>query len=106
NANIPNHQLIQLRHHCGARRNIHVYTSGPTVTRAKSYGEQVNTIASGALNEQSEPEALEANAKDRVGALLYTSGTTGFPKGVMLSNKALLCVAEESAKIRNLGPND
>lgn len=51
-----------------------------------------------------EPEG-EALARD-VAALLYTSGTTGAPKGVMVSHQGLLHFARVSCASRELGPAD
>ncbi|SNR27495.1 class I adenylate-forming enzyme family protein [Puniceibacterium sediminis] len=41
-----------------------------------------------------------------VAVLLYTTGTTGDPKGVMLSHGNLLYAAKASAELRDLGPGD
>lgn len=38
--------------------------------------------------------------------MLYTSGTTGFPKGVMLSHKNVIGNAEALGRIMNLSPED
>ncbi|HVF63701.1 MAG TPA: AMP-binding protein [Casimicrobiaceae bacterium] len=43
---------------------------------------------------------------DDVAAIVYTSGTSGRPKGVMLTHANLLFVATASAQLRRLGPTD
>jgi len=48
---------------------------------------------------------LTAQAKD-LALILYTSGTTGAPKGVMLSHANLLANAESVVAYLGLGPND
>ncbi len=46
-------------------------------------------------------EATESIAEDDVAILVYTSGTTGAPKGAMLTNKNLLWAANAIASIEN-----
>ena len=43
-------------------------------------------------------------ARDQVAVLLYTSGTTGRPKGVMLTHGNVLFIAERTCRIRRLAP--
>ncbi|MDY0107400.1 MAG: class I adenylate-forming enzyme family protein [Giesbergeria sp.] len=49
-----------------------------------------------------EPPPLQ----DDVAALIFTSGTTGAPKGVMVTHEALIHFARVSAASRSLGPQD
>lgn len=44
--------------------------------------------------------------QDEVAALIFTSGTTGQPKGVMVTHEGLLHFAQVSAQSRALGPQD
>ena len=58
----------------------------------------------GAVREQAtvEPPPLQ----DDVAALIFTSGTTGDPKGVMVTHEGLIHFARISAQSRALGPRD
>ena len=49
---------------------------------------------------------IEKGAPDDLALLNYTSGTTGHPKGVMLSHTNLLCAAEAFAKAEEVRPSD
>jgi malonyl-CoA/methylmalonyl-CoA synthetase len=51
---------------------------------------------------RAEPEPLAS----QVGAVIFTSGTTGAPKGVMMTHDGVLHFARVSAASRALGPND
>ena len=113
NARLSAREVDEIRDHCGARRVI--YTTSVSVharEHAKRHGATiqdatpVGPIAVGPLNESVEPEPVPAEAAQRVAALIYTSGTTGLRKGVMLAHRNLLFVAEASAKIRSLTPDD
>lgn len=43
---------------------------------------------------------------DDLASIVYTSGTTGFPKGVMLSHRNMLSNAEAGARVVDLGASD
>ncbi|MBV8335364.1 MAG: AMP-binding protein [Alphaproteobacteria bacterium] len=49
---------------------------------------------------------IDKGAPDDLALLNYTSGTTGHPKGVMLSHANLLCAAEAFAKAEDIRPTD
>ncbi|MEJ5166279.1 MAG: long-chain fatty acid--CoA ligase [Thermoanaerobaculia bacterium] len=43
---------------------------------------------------------------DQVATIIFTSGTTGNPKGVMLTHKNIACNVEEALKLFDIGPKD
>ncbi len=47
-----------------------------------------------------------ADPAQQVAALIYTTGTTGDPKGVMLTHRNLLFIARVSSALRRLAPGD
>ncbi|WGS51858.1 AMP-binding protein [Paraburkholderia sp. D15] len=51
-------------------------------------------------------EPVEAANARQCAALIYTTGTTGAPKGVMLSHRNLAFIAAMSSGLRRVGPDD
>jgi len=111
NARMSPRELDSIRAHCQPRRVLYL---GDDSADARHHAERVQatrlslgrwgTIAVTALDERCTPEPVTGNPAQDVAALLYTTGTTGTPKGVMLSHRSLLFVAAVSSRLRGLSP--
>ena len=53
-----------------------------------------------------QPDSLRVPTKDSIGLLMYTSGTTGVPKGVLLSHSNLIAAGTNVAKAHDLSDQD
>ena len=71
---------------------------------AQAVASQLEGLRHSASNPKATPEPGAHGA--RVAAMIFTSGTTGQPKGVMVSHAGLLSFARISAQSRQLGPQD
>jgi len=78
-----------------ARRHAERHAAGIAVHRG------LGTLAVGPLNRETVPEPVEAERSRQVAALVYTSGTTGSPKGVMLTHRNVLFSARAAGAQRD-----
>ncbi|MFO1158558.1 MAG: AMP-binding protein [Reyranellaceae bacterium] len=113
NPRLSEREIDQIRDHCGARRLY--YTVGVSdMARAHATRHAARDVDMGALgtlavspiNDSAIAEPVEADGARQVAALLYTSGTTGNPKGVMLTHRNILFNAGMSRVLRKPTPQD
>lgn len=86
------------------------FTSGAS-SAARQHASEAGARASVLAGLQRSPVRVDAVAEQgepagRIAAIIFTSGTTGTPKGVLVSHAGLLQFARVSAESRQLGPAD
>ncbi|CAN5689156.1 AMP-binding protein [soil metagenome] len=110
NARLTPAELARVVDHAAPR--IAVYTgavSPEAAAHAASAGAAPHRLGAGqveiAVLGPSDPEAVPPG-REAVAVILYTTGTTGAPKGVMLTHGNLLFAGRASGELRRLGPQD
>lgn len=113
NARLSTREIDNFLSHSGARRALYFGLESP---QAKQHGEShgaqevtwpgVGSILLGPLNAQTVPEPVETDGAKQVATMVYTSGTTGAPKAVMLTHANLLFIGATNCRSRRLTPAD
>jgi long-chain acyl-CoA synthetase len=113
NPRLSPRELDQINLHSGARRILITADisreAADHATRLNAERRKVGPFAGigfGTLNETTQLEPVERDGAGQVAALMYTSGTTGQPKGVMLSHRGILFAARASVLLRGTVPTD
>jgi long-chain acyl-CoA synthetase len=108
NPRLSAREVDLIREHSGARR---VFYTIEVSNAARQHAERhdaditvfrgMGTLGVGPLNHETVPEPVEVDRSRQVAALVYTSGTTGNPKGVMLTHRNLLFSARITSAQRD-----
>ena len=113
NPRLSAREIDNIRDHSGARRVLYkAHDSAEAKAHAERHGAtaldlgSMGTLSISPCNHDCNPEPVSADPAAQVAALIYTTGTTGNPKGVMLTHRNLLFIAAVSGKLRGLNPAD
>ncbi|WP_265921157.1 class I adenylate-forming enzyme family protein [Cupriavidus nantongensis] len=111
NARLSEREIEVIRAHCQPRLMLFTHAASPDALRhgVRYRAREIAPAGLGPLMASAvdatatrEPEALA----HEVAALVYTSGTTGQPKGVMVTHRGLLHFAEVTVASRRMQPDD
>ncbi|MDD5029658.1 MAG: AMP-binding protein [Rhodoferax sp.] len=113
NARLSAGEIGNIYSHCAARRVIFTTAvSAEASAHALRFDAQehrlplLGPLMVSPQNENCTAEPVAASGSEQVAALIYTTGTTGHPKGVMLTHRNLLFIAAVSGQLRGVQPND
>jgi len=113
NARLSARELDAIAAHARPRRVIYLTGASPAARNhaerrgagrfdLEGWGEALISAA----DEATAAEPIDADPPARVAALLYTTGTTGEPKGVMLTHRGFMHIARLATELRGLVPGD
>ena len=114
NARLSAREVGAIREHSRARRVLYLTGASPDARAHAGADAGAGPVDAGAwgafalsaCDEGAGAEAVTGDPAQDVAALLYTTGTTGTPKAVMLTHANLLFIANSSTTLRGLVPTD
>jgi long-chain acyl-CoA synthetase len=113
NARLSPREIDDFIEHSGARITLYTtHVSSSASAHAERHGARslvfphIGAIHVGPLDASATSEKVYANPTEQVAAMIYTSGTSGKPKAVMLTHANILFAAQAARDIRRVGPGD
>ena len=113
NSRLSAHEVDSILDHARPRRVLYTsHVSAEALQHAQRHGAQATAgfgqaiLHLGPLDAAAPAEPGHADAPQQVAALVYTSGTSGAPKGVMLTHANLAFIAATTRQLRGLTPGD
>ncbi|QFU08006.1 Long-chain-fatty-acid--CoA ligase [Rhodobacteraceae bacterium THAF1] len=106
NARMSGPELERIAAHASPRVTIYTTDASPDAGKhGEAAGAKTLTTGFGTVMLATDPNARREEASD-VALILYTTGTTGDPKGVMLTHGNLNFAGDASATLRAMGPSE
>ncbi|VVE88543.1 class I adenylate-forming enzyme family protein [Pandoraea bronchicola] len=114
NARLSPAELGAIRDHAQPRCTIYTVDASPdAAAHARADAAQIvwtelalGAIAASDVDPASLAEPVQTDPAAQCAALIYTTGTTGTPKGVRLSHRNLMFIAAVSSTLRRVGADD
>lgn len=111
NARLSKHELALIEEDCQPRRIFRTHANVSAPDAGDGYADVrlftgIGVVTIGPLNENSVPEEVHEESAEQVAVLVYTTGTTGRPKGVMLSHRNLTFVSSRGRRTQTISRDD
>lgn len=113
NARLSAREIANIVEHAGARVTLYLDNDFPEarehgLTRGAQWAEwpHVGRLLVSPVDDNAVAEPVEADAHDQVAALIYTTGTTGASKAVMLTHANLMFIGHSNRMQSRVQPGD
>ena len=113
NARLTPREVDVIRESADARLIVYTVGDSPDAARHAEGASAVDVedavfgrVAFGPVNDRAEVERIDDDPARKIGAMIFTSGTTGRPKGAMLSHRTMLYQSATVAQRRRFRAGD